>query len=395
MTLTLVKFSDSSDSFHRLFLDLSAIIEEGRKAAVRQVNTTLVATYWLMGRRIVEFEQKGSSRAEYGEALLRTLAAELTKQFGKGFGYVNLNLMRQFYLTYAPEKILQTASEESLARRASLESRNFRFVLGEIARNLPLSWSHYCLLIRIQEFQKRAFYERLCLDGRWSVRQLEREINALLYERTALSKRKDVVIAKANANAIASRPEDEIKDSYVLDFLGLKDEYCESDLEDALIRHIESFLLELGRGFAFVARQKRFVLDGDEYRIDLLLFHIGLKRYIVCEIKVEKFTHSHAGQINFYINWVKDNILPRAENDPFGIILCADKNNTTVKYATGGLSNKIFVSKYLLELPKPEELQRELQRGKVLFLERQVAAKTQVGKRTLLEKGGGINAPRG
>lgn len=269
-----------------------------------------------------------------------------------------------------------------------MESRNFRMALGEIAGNLPLSWSHYSLLIRMEEPEKRAFYERLSLESHWSVRQLDREINALLYERTALSKRKDLVIARAHANTIVTKPEDEVKDSYVLDFLGLKNEYSESDLEDALIRHIENFLLELGRGFAFVARQKRFILDGDEYRIDLLLYNITLACYVILEIKVTKFIHSHAGQINFYVNWVKENILPRAENDPIGIILCSDKNNTTVRYATGGLSNKIFVSKYLLELPKPEELQRELERGRDLFLQRQVHRKLE------LNRGGGTGAER-
>jgi predicted nuclease of restriction endonuclease-like (RecB) superfamily len=223
----------------------------------------------------------------------------------------------------------------------------------------------------IEEPRKRSFYEQASIQGHWSVRQLDREINALLYERTALSKRKELVLAKANKNAIVTKPEDEIKDSYVLDFVGLKNEYSESDLEDALIRHLENFLLELGRGFTFVARQKKFVLDGDEYRIDLLLFNISLNAYIVLELKLTKFTHSHAGQTNFYVNWVKDNVSPRAENDPIGIILCSNKNNTTVKYATGGLNNKIFVSKYLLELPKPEELQRELERGRELFLQNQ------------------------
>lgn len=357
-----------TDSYKELLNSISSLIEQGRKTAVRQINTVLVATYWLMGRQIVEHELKGKKRAEYGEALLQSLASDLSKRFGKGFGYANLNFMRQFYLTYAPEKILQTVSRESLARRASLQSDNYAMALGEIARCLPLSWSHYCLLMRIEDPQKRAFYERLCLDGHWSVRQLDRENQSMLYERTALSKRRELVLKKANENPIVVRPEDEIKDSYVLEFLNLKNEYSETDLEDALIHHLERFLLELGAGFAFVARQKRFSLGGDEYRMDLVLFHIPLKCYVILDLKIGRFTHEYAGQMNLYLNWAKDHLIPQAENDPVGIILCADKNNACVKYATGGLSNKIFVSKYQLKLPKPGELERELERGRDLFL---------------------------
>lgn len=359
-----------TDSYKELFDSISSLIEQGRRTAARQINTILVATYWLMGRQIVEHEQKGHKRAGYGEALLETLASDLGKRFGKGFGYVNLSLMRQFYLSYAPGKILQTVSEESLARRSSLQSGNYTIALAEIARSLPLSWSHYCLLMRIEEPPKRAFYERLCLDGHWSVRQLDRETQSMLYERTALSKRRELVLKKANENPIIVRPEDEIKDSYVLEFLNLKNEYSETDLEDALIHHLERFLLELGAGFAFVARQKRFNLEGDEYRMDLVLFHIPLRCYVILDLKIGRFTHEYAGQMNLYLNWAKDHLLPSAENDPIGIVLCADKNNACAKYATGGMSNKIFVSKYQLKLPKPDELQRELERGRDIFLRR-------------------------
>lgn len=349
-------------SYPRLLEHLSTIIEEGKHYAVRQINTALVITYWQLGKWIIIYEQKGKERAEYGEQLLKKLAQDLIPKYGKGFSERNLELMRKFYLCY-PTSINHPISQTLSAKFERLEIPALKH---------PFSWSHYVLLMGIEDEHKRRFYENLTFQGHWSVRQLDREVNALLYERTALSKRKELVLAKADENPIVLKPEDEVKDSYVLDFLGLKNEYSESDLEDALIRHLENFLLELGRGFTFVARQKRFVLDGDEYRIDLLLFNISLKAYIILEIKLTKFTHAHAGQTNFYVNWVKDNVLPCAENDPFGIILCSDKNNTTVKYATGGLSNKIFVSKYLLELPKPEELQRELERGKELFLQRQV-----------------------
>ena len=363
----------------------SHLIESGRQSVARQVNIALIATYWLIGARIVTYEQKGESRAAYGEALLEKLGEDLSSKYGKGFSERNLDLMRQFYMTYP---IPQTLSAESSSPGNTNQMALNPGMLEQVGEFFVLSWSHYCLLMRIEDNDKRLFYEKLSVQGIWSIRQLQREINALLYERTALSKRKELVLAKANEHAITTRPEDEIKDSYVLDFLGLKNEYSESDLEEALIRHLENFLLELGRGFTFVARQKRFILDGDEYRIDLLLYHISLRRYIVAELKLTKFTHAHAGQTNFYLNWVKDNILPRAENDPIGIILCSGKNNTTVKYATGGLNNKIFVSKYLLELPKPEELQREIERGRNLFLQNHVHPESDLNsKKKVRSKG--------
>ncbi len=367
-----------SVEYRELLSGMASLIESGRQIVVRQVNTTLIATHWFMGRRIVEFEQKGKARAEYGEALLQRLGQDLSSKYGKGFSERNLKLMRQFYLCYPIRQSL--IAESGIAVKGNPTDEHKLFKVNELRKLFPLSWTHYVCLVRMEDSQKRSFYETLSIQNHWPVRQLDREINALLYERTALSKRKEIVIAKACENAISTKPEDEIKDSYVLDFLGLKNEYSESDLEDALIRHIESFLLELGRGFAFVARQKKFSVDGDEYRIDLLLFSISLGRYIVIELKLGKFTHSHAGQINFYVNWTKENILPQAENDPIGIILCSDKNNTTVKYATGGLSDRIFVSKYQLELPKPEELQRELKRGRELFLQHQ-SHRQSVGQR--------------
>ena len=371
-----VKKVESFPDYGELVRVTSRLIESGRQSVVRQVNTALIATYWLIGQRIVIYEQKGEARAMYGEALLEKLGSDLSSKYGKGFSERNLDLMRQFYLIYPiPQTLSAESSSSGYAHQMSLDP----MMLEQARKFFILSWSHYCVLMRIEDPDKRLFYEKLSVQGVWSIRQLNREINALLYERTALSRRKELVLARANENAIATRPEDEIKDYYVLDFLGLKNEYSESDLEDALIRHLENFLLELGRGFTFVARQKRFILDGDEYRIDLLLFNISFKAYVVLELKLTKFTHAHAGQINFYVNWVKDNIVPRAENDPFGIILCSEKNNTTVKYATGGLDNRIFVSKYLLELPKPEDFQREIERGRNLFLQNHLQLKSDLG----------------
>jgi len=401
-----VKQPIKKHSYTSLITALASLIEQGRKTAVRYVNTALVSTYWLIGRRIVEHEQKGKEKAEYGKALLSKLSTDLTKRFGKGFGYVNLNLMRQFYLTYPPQKILQTLPEESTKKgKQQIPSAELSTILqtlpeestlllksqmvsgkspkgyalcseSEISHTLstkfPLSWSHYCLLMRIDGPFKREFYESECLQGNWSVRQLDRQIQSMLYERTALSKKKLSVIAKAHEKPIILKPEDEIKDPYILEFLGLKDEYSESQLEDALIHHLEHFLLELGNGFTFVARQKRITLEGSHYRLDLLLYHRVLKCLVAIDLKIGEFTHGDAGQMNLYVNYLKDKEKLPDENNPIGLILCTDKKKTVVEYALGGMNNRIFASKYKLQLPSPEVLKTEIEHEKQRLLEMKI-----------------------
>ncbi|GFP40687.1 PDDEXK nuclease domain-containing protein, partial [Candidatus Hakubella thermalkaliphila] len=241
-----------------------------------------------------------------------------------------------------------------------------------LVRKFPLSWSHYRLLIRIDEPFKREFYEVECIRGNWSVRQLDRQIQSMLYEQTALSKRKLAVIAKAHEKPLALKPEDEIKDPYILEFLGLKDEYSESQLEEALIKHLEHFLLELGIGFTFVARQKRITLEGTHYRLDLLLYHRILKCLVAIDLKIGEFTHADAGQMNLYLNYLKDKEKLPEENDPVGIILCSDRKKTIVEYALGGMSNKIFASKYRLQLPDPEVLKSEIEHERQRLLEMKI-----------------------
>lgn len=404
-----MKKLSKTNKYSFLITDLASLIEQGRKTAVRYVNTALVTTYWFIGRRIVEYEQRGKEKAEYGKALLSKLAADLTKRFGKGFGYVNLNLMRQFYLTYPPQKILQTLSEESLkdkkwqtlsaelsaifqtsseelplplkSQTASGKSEKGYTVYSEseflhtLPKKLPLSWSHYCLLMRLEEPFKREFYESENIRGNWSVRQLDRQIQSMLYERTALSKKKLSVISKAHENPIILKPEDEIKDPYILEFLGLKDEYSESQLEEALIRHIEHFLLELGNGFTFVARQKRITLEGSHYRLDLLLYHRILRCLVAIDLKIGEFTHADAGQMNLYVNYLKDKEKLPDENDPIGIILCTDKKKTVVEYALGGMNNKIFASKYRLQLPDTDVLKAEVEHERQRLVEMKIVEK--------------------
>jgi predicted nuclease of restriction endonuclease-like (RecB) superfamily len=234
--------------------------------------------------------------------------------------------------------------------------------------------------MRLDEPLKREFYEAECIRGNWSVRQLDRQIQSMLYERTALSRRKLAVIAKAHEKPITLKPEDEIKDPYVLEFLGLKDEYSESQLEEALIRHLEHFLLELGTGFTFVARQKRITLEGSHYRLDLLFYHRTLRCLVAIDLKIGEFSHADAGQMNLYLNYLKDKEKLPEENDPVGLILCTDKKKTVVEYALGGMSNRIFASKYKLQLPDPEVLKREIEHEKQRLLEMKVADEETKGK---------------
>ncbi len=375
------------ETYSNLIIDIASLIEQGRKVAVRYVNTILVATYWLIGRRIVEFEQKGKERAEYGEALLKKLSVDLTKRFGKGFIERNLWHMRQFYITY--KEILHTARAElpdkaqekmhTVCAESYPISQIVSGIFKRLTQNFPLSWSHYRLLMRIDEPFKREFYEAECIRGSWSVRQLDRQIQSMLYERTALSKCKLSVIAKSHKKPIILKPEDEIKDPYVLEFLGLKDEYSESQLEEALIKHLEHFLLELGIGFTFVARQKRITIEGRHYRLDLLFYHRILRCLVVIDLKIGEFTHADAGQMNLYLNYLKDREKFPEENNPVGLILCSDKNKTIVEYALGGMSNKIFTSKYRLQLPAPEILKAEIEHERQRLLEMKIV-KDKKGK---------------
>ncbi|KAF0146031.1 MAG: hypothetical protein FD156_399 [Nitrospirae bacterium] len=395
-------------TYPSLITDLASLIEQGRKTAVRYVNTALVTTYWFIGRRIVEYEQGGKERAEYGDVLLERLAKDLSKKFRKGFGRENLRLMRQFYLTYQSPKISQTLSGKLPDKKGEAASTELPTILqipseestlplksqtvsgkspkgyalcsqSEISHTLsakfPLSWSHYCLLMRLDEPFKREFYDSECIRSNWSVRQLDRQIQSMLYERTALSKKKLSVISKAHANPIILKPEDEIKDPYILEFLGLKDEYSELQLEEALIRHIEHFLLELGNGFTFVARQKRITLEGSHYRLDLLLYHRILRCLVAIDLKIGEFTHADAGQMNLYVNYLKDKEKLPDENDPIGIILCTDKKKTVVEYALGGMNNKIFASKYRLQLPDTDVLKAEVEHERQRLVEMKIVEK--------------------
>jgi predicted nuclease of restriction endonuclease-like (RecB) superfamily len=366
------KRSDTSEAVTHGYDDLLSsvmdLLEQARSTASRAVNAVMTATYWEIGRRIVEHEQEGQERAAYGEKVIERLSADLTVRIGRGFGVVNLSQMKRFYLRWSSEVIWQTLSEKSGAGKLQTLSEKSKgsepLDAQHLAAVFTLPWSHYVQLISIDNEYARRFYETEALRGGWTVRQLRRQIDSQFYERTALSKNKAAMLAKGQ-KALAQdavTPEEAIKDPLVLEFLGLKDEYSESDLEDALIRHLESFLLELGGDFAFVGRQRRLRIDDDWYRVDLVFFHRKLRCLVIIDLKLGKFTHADAGQMHVYLNYAKEHWTREGENPPVGILLCATKGQALARYATEGLPNKMLVRQYLTALPDEKLLAEEIQK---------------------------------
>lgn len=344
----------SPREYAAVLVGISSLLESARRMSARSVNAVITHTYWEIGRRIVEFEQAGEKRAEYGTELLKHLASDLSSRFGRGFSERNLRTMRAFYIDWP---IRQTPSAESLpvpgALAVSAKRQTPSAVSLTLERSFPLPWSHYVRLLAVKKKDARTFYEQEAIRGGWSIRQLSRQIDSQFYERTALSRNKSVMLTKgARATAQdAVAPEEEIKDPYVLEFLDLKDEYSESDLEAALVAKLESFLLELGGDFAFVGRQRRLRIDDEWYRIDLLFFHRRLRCLVIIDLKLGKFTHADAGQMHLYLNYARDHWSLPEENPPVGLILCAAKGATLAKYALEGLSNKVLAAEYRTTLP--------------------------------------------
>ena len=355
--------------YGNLVSGIRQLLGDARRQAARSTNTLLTATYWEIGRRIVEFEQGGKGRAGYGQALLERLAKDLGGRLGRGFSRQNLQQMRQFYLVYPPAKIRQTPSGKLTSGtlqepgdRQLAPSPAPSTALQPRALAFPLSWSHYVLLLSVDNPQARDFYEAEALRAGWSVRQLDRQIGSQFYERTALSRNKAAMLLKAARPrpGESAAPDEEIKDPYVLEFLGLKDEYSENEMEEALIHHLESFLLELGDDFAFVARQKRLRVGEVWYRIDLVFFHRHLRCLILIELKIGSFSAADAGQMHLYLNYARQHWMRPGENPPVGLILCSKKNQTVARYALEGLPNKVLASEYRTTLPQEQELVTEL-----------------------------------
>jgi len=316
-----------------IITDIQSIINKARESAVRAVDHERVIMYWHIGKRIFEEEQHGRDRAVYGERLIGYLSQQLQPQFGRGFSARNLNLFRQFYRGFP---IVQTVSAQ-------------------------LSWSHYSLLLTIPEAEKREFYKIETIKNNWSFRQVERQIGSQLYERLLLSTDKESVLSVARNDKQPTEPKDIIKDPLVLEFLGLKPEaaYYEKDLESALITHLQDFMLELGNGFSFVARQKRIHLDGDDFFVDLVFYNRLLQCFVIIELKTHKITHQDLGQLQMYVNYYDRVEKLSHESATVGILLCLEKNDTVVKYSLPEKSN-IFASKYQLYLPTAEQLSKEI-----------------------------------
>jgi len=311
------------------------ILTAARNKVYSAANFAMVEAYWHIGKNIVE-KQGGEMRAEYGAQLIKALSEQMTADFGKGFTVANLKNMRQFYLTF----------QNSYALRSEL------------------SWTHYRLLMRVENETARQFYMDECVKSAWSTRQLERQINSFFYVRLLSSQNKAAISDEIPTLAPAKTPEDIIRDPYVLEFLGLEPNvsFFENDLEQALIEHLQKFLLELGRGFSFVARQKRFTFDGRHFYIDLVFYNYILKCFVLIDLKLGDLTHQDLGQMQMYVNYYTREMMNEGDSPPIGIVLCADKSDTVVKYTLSEENTQIFASKYKLYLPTEDELRRELQR---------------------------------
>ena len=317
-----------------IYEEIHDLLYKARENIVSNINSTMTKTYFLIGKRIVEEEQNGNKRAEYGKNLIKILSEKLTKEFGKGFSQRNLEQMRTFYVRYS---IPQTLSAE-----------------------FKLSWSHYLILMRIENISTRNFYEIEAIQNNWSLRELKRQVNSALYERLVLSKDKEKVKELAVKGQIIEKPEDIIKDPYILEFLGLdeKSDYSENKLETEIIDKLEMFLLELGKGFTFVGRQVRFTFDERHFRVDLVFYNRLLKCFVLIDLKIGEVTHQDLGQIQMYVNYYDRCVKLPDENETIGIIICKDKNDTLVKLTLPKDNNQIFASRYTTILPSLEEFKK-------------------------------------
>lgn len=320
--------------YQKLVDSIGITIESARQRAIQAVNQELLKANWEIGKYIVEFEQHGNEKAEYGSSLLTNLSKDLKLRFGKGFSKSNIYLMRQFYLKYPI----------------------FQSVTGK------LSWTHYAELLGVSDDLSRRFYEKQAANDNWSVRELKRQINSSLFERLALSQDRSGILQLSEKGMIISEPKDIVKDPYILEFLQIPEEYrmTESKLEQRIIDNLQTFLLELGKGFSFVGRQYRITLDNDHYYVDLVFYHRILKCFVLIDLKTKHVKHQDVGQMNMYLNYFRSEENTEGDNPPIGIVLGANKNDILVEYAIGGISNNIFVSKYQIYLPDRKILEQKV-----------------------------------
>ena len=330
--------TDITQNTDRLFINVSDLLKAAQRAVLQTVNTTMVATYFEIGRMIVEEEQKGNKRAKYGDQLISDLSKKLTSEFGKGFSLTNIKQMRSFYISYSKS---QTLSDQ-----------------------FKLSWSHYLFLMRIDDESERNFYEIESIKNNWSLRELKRQFNTALYTRLSLSRDKKQIDQLSKQGLILEKPKDAIKDPYILEFIGLPDKYSysESDLEQELIDKLEQFLLELGTGFAFIARQKRITFDEKHFKIDLVFFNRILKCFVLIDLKIGELQHKDIGQMQMYVNYYDREIRLDDENKTIGLILCQNKSQAVVEYTLPENNEQIFASKYQTVLPSKEKLKQLLEK---------------------------------
>ncbi|MHB1687907.1 MAG: PDDEXK nuclease domain-containing protein [Ignavibacteriaceae bacterium] len=368
----------------KLYIDIKQLIEQAKNFVVRNVNTTLLFTNYHIGKMIIEDEQQGKERAAYAEKTLKNLSKKLTKDFGKGYSVDNLQNMRNFYLLYYIRnyETVSRKSENDQAASALLEKyatvlRNssdiksqkqnelsiWQKVFAKFQFHFPLSWSHYVFLMKINNEDERNFYEIESAQNNWSIRELQRQYNSSLYERLALSKNKKTVKELSKKGQLIDKPIDMLKEPYVLEFLDLKEEavYTESELETAIINRLESFLLELGKGFLFQSRQQRISFNGKNFYIDLIFYNRLLKCFVLIDLKIGELTHQNIGQMQMYVNYYDRKIKNKYENKTVGIILCKQTNKAVIEYTLPESNNHIFAREYKLYLPSKKQLQKLLE----------------------------------
>jgi len=323
----------------RLYIKVSGLLKTAQNKVLQTLNTTMVATYFEIGKMIVEEEQQGKERAKYGDQLIFGLSNKLSSDFGKGYSLTNIKQMRSFYLTYSKS---QTLSDQ-----------------------FHLSWSHYLFLMRIDDENERSFYEIESFKNNWSLRELKRQFNSALFTRLALSRDKNQIAELSKKGLILEKPKDAIKDPYILEFIGLPDRYSysENELEQELIDKLEHFLLELGTGFTFVARQKRITFDEKHFKIDLVFFNRILKCFVLIDLKIGELKHKDIGQMQMYVNYYDREIKLQDENKTIGLILCQDKSQAVVEYTLPENNEQIFASKYQTVLPSKEKLKELLEKN--------------------------------
>ncbi|SEH62253.1 Predicted nuclease of restriction endonuclease-like (RecB) superfamily, DUF1016 family [Paenimyroides aquimaris] len=336
------------------FSQIVDLLQFARGNVVRTINQTMVTTYFEIGRMIVEEEQGGKERAEYGKQLLKELSKVLTKEFGRGFSVENLTKMRYFYLTYSNSSTLLTISPKSQSLTDELQNEKSQTVSAKF----NLSWSHYLKLMRIDDENERKFYEIEAAKNNWSVRELERQYDSALYTRLVLSRDKDKVKELSEKGLIIEKPKDAIKDPYILEFIGLPEQsvYSENQLEEEIINKLEHFLLELGNGFTFVARQKRISFDDKHFWIDLVFYNRILKSFVLIDLKIGELKHQDIGQMQMYVNYYDREVRLEDENKTIGIVLCQNKSEAVVEYTLPENNEHIFASRYKTVLPSKEEL---------------------------------------